>query len=96
MGTRVHLPPGCSGITCADGTRYSGKKGGFVEVADRHVKAIRNQQGTAAQILTATGAVNIGTKTGRWCKNCQPARLWQAWSLQCPRCGCKTMSDEEF
>jgi len=96
MGTRVQLPAGCSGITCADGTRYSGTKGGSVEVSDRHAKAIRNQQGTAAKMLTATGAVNLGTKKGRWCINCQPARIWQAWSDVCPRCGYETVPDNYF
>jgi hypothetical protein len=86
----VNLPPGCSGITCADGTRYSGKKGGFVEVEDRHAKAIKQQFGVAGKMLSATGAVSMGTKKGRWCKNCVPPRLWNVWNETCPRCGQET------
>jgi len=96
MGTRVQLPPGCSGIDTADGTRYSGQRGGFVEVSDRHAAAIKRQNGPAAKMLTATGAVNLGTKKGRWCTNCQPARVWQAWSDSCPRCGHETVPDNYF
>lgn len=85
MGTRVQLPPGCSGITCEDGTRYSGKKGGFVEVQDHHANAINKQLGFGSRLLSAKFMVNIGTKKSRWCGPC--GKLWQAWSHDCPRCG---------
>lgn len=90
MGTRVNLPPGCSGITCADGTRYSGKKGGFVEVEDRHATAIKSQIGITGNMLSANGAVSMGTKKGRWCLSCSPPRHWNHWNDECPRCGAET------
>lgn len=91
MGTRVQLPPGCSGVTAEDGTRYTAKKGGSVVLEDRHARAIQKGVGTASQILTADFSVSIGTKKGRFCSACK--RIWQAWSEICPRCGATTQPE---
>jgi hypothetical protein len=85
MSTRIELPPGCSGITCQDGTRYTGRKGGSVVVDDRHAAAIARSRHGGTGLITAARMTQLGTRTGRWCPAC--ARLWQAWSRTCPRCG---------
>lgn len=92
MSTRVQLPPGCSGITAEDGTKYRAPKGGSVVLEDQHASAIKKGIGTAGQILSADFTVTIGTKRGQWCLNCK--RLWQAWSLACPKCGDGTIPEE--
>jgi hypothetical protein len=95
MSKRVNLPPGCSGFTCSDGTKYSGKPGGHVNVAERHARDIAHnpQLGGNGGLVSLSTALTIGTKKGRWCMNC--GRLWQAWSYMCPRCGEETVPDSE-
>ena len=92
MGVRVTLPPGCSGLDCADGTRYTGRKGGTVEIEDRHAKALKHGEGITNTMLSAKGLTNIGTKRGQWCPGCN--RIWQAWSDLCPRCGRPTLAED--
>lgn len=84
MGERVELPPGCAGFRCADGTVYKAKPGSAVTLDDRHAKALRNSQHRSIGLVTPP-AFAIGTKNGRWCPECR--RLWQAWSVVCPKCG---------
>ena len=91
MATRVQLPAGCYGIEAADGTKYTAKPGGHVEVSDRHAKAIQKSQHQTIGMLNGRQGFYIGTKKGRWCKGCR--RLWQAWSIECPRCGGATDAD---
>jgi len=86
MGTKVNLPPGCSGFDCKDGTKYTAAKpGGTIEVSSRHAKAINSGQFGDTGLVRADGAVSFGTKKGRECSAC--ARVWNVWSKQCPRCG---------
>jgi hypothetical protein len=87
--TRVNLPPGCSGFDTQDGTRYTAKRpGGVVEVSEHHASAIETGQfGGNANLLTATGAVYVGTKKGRQCLNCPDKRVWNVWNATCPKCG---------
>lgn len=91
MGVKVKLPPGCSGIDAQDGTRYTGRKGGVVEVSDTHAAAIRRSQHQDIGMLSGTEAHFIGTKKGRWCEPCK--RLWNAWSTECPKCGVPTTEE---
>lgn len=91
MGVKVNLPPGCSGFNCADGTRYSGKPGGTVEVADRHAKAINTGAYGQQDFIAAKGALSFGTKNGRWCQTCN--RLWNAWNHVCSKCGNETVAE---
>lgn len=88
MGTRVTLPPGCSGFRCQDGTLYSAKKGTSVVVEDQHAVALARGQHVRSGLLSTSSPVTLGTKRGRWCNAC--SRLWQAWSAMCPRCGAET------
>jgi hypothetical protein len=95
MSVKVQLPPGCGGVTVDDGTRYNASKsGGVVEVSDKHGREIsRNNQynGNIAGILNPNPGLVVGTKRGQRCVNCR--RVWQAWSVTCPRCGLETVSD---
>jgi hypothetical protein len=89
MSVRVTLPPGCSGINCADGSRYSAPRaGGSVTLEDHHAAAIPKSrlQDMLAGSSTVTG---LGTKAGRWCA-CSPLRIWNAWNDHCPKCGGET------
>lgn len=89
---KITMPPGCEGFNMEDGTRYSGKPGGTVEVSDRHAKAVDRQIGGDGGLAYAGGYRGfVGTKTGRWCAPCR--RIWNAWSHTCPKCGEPTMED---
>jgi len=91
VGVRVNLPPGCEGFNMQDGTRYAGKAGGTVEVAERHATAVQKQIGGDAGLAFAGFRGFLGTKKGRWCAAC--CRMWNAWSHSCPRCGEDTVED---
>lgn len=87
----VNCPPGMRGLHMEDGTRYrADREGGRMLVDDRHVAAIDRMGGNGtAGLVTARFREFGGSKTpGRWCVACQPARLWNAWNLTCPRPGC--------
>jgi hypothetical protein len=88
MGVKVNLPPGCSGFDCKDGTKYYAKKGGTVEVSEDHAHAINTGQFGERGFITATNSLTFGTKKGKYCSPCH--RVWNAWSVECPRCGGQT------
>ena len=94
MSHQVNLPPGCRSLAFEDGTRYvAGRTGGRVTVADSHAAAIDRipGNGTAGLVHGNPGTfVTSARKNGRWCKACSPARLWNAWSLVCPKCNAPT------
>lgn len=93
MSKRVNLPPGCEGLNMQDGTRYTGKAGGTVTVADRHASAVtRLSTGGDAGLVDGRFKGFLGTKRGRWCGPCR--RTWNAWSVTCPRCEGPTTPDE--
>jgi hypothetical protein len=98
MGQRVQLPPGCAGFTCADGSRYSAEAGTSVVLEDHHARSLSKSQHSEIGLVKASEGFSLGTKRGRRCVSC--ARLWQAWSLECPRCGSPTSEEgpriEEF
>jgi hypothetical protein len=91
MSERVSLPPGCAGFTCADGTKYTAKKGTSVVIEDRHADALKKSQHSSIGLVTQQSH-RLATKAGRWCHACH--RLWQAWSEVCPRCGGVTEVEE--
>jgi hypothetical protein len=73
-----------------DGTTYNGRPGGRVTVDDVHGDAIaRTLGGDAGLIGSGRFGVFLGTRKGRVCEPCH--RVWQAWSMQCPRCGADTV-----
>ena len=95
MGVKVQLPPGCSGFDCADGTKYTAnRKGGTVEVSDRHASAINSGQYGQQDFISAKSALSFGTKNGRWCQRCN--RLWNAWNKTCSKCGDPTMTEADL
>jgi hypothetical protein len=91
----VNLPPGCRSLQMEDGKRYvASRAGGKVTVSDDHAAAIDRIPGNGtAGLVTGQFREYGGGKNGRWCVTCQPARLWQPWSLSCPRCGAATESE---
>jgi hypothetical protein len=88
VGNRVNLPPGCGGFTAADG-RYDARPGTHVTVSDEHAARLRKSAHTSVGMISVGGGIVIGTKKGRRCDPCG-GRVWQAWSLSCPRCGAPT------
>ena len=89
----VNLPPGCKSLQMQDGRKYvAGRAGGTVQVSDSHAKAIDGMSGNGTAGLVTAGFRVFGSspKAGRWCRTCQPARLWNAWNVSCPRCGAAT------
>ena len=91
---QVQLPPGCRSLQMEDGRRYvASRTGGHVTVSDSHAAAIDRMPGNGVAGLVTAKFREFGTgerKNGRWCTTCQPARLWNAWSTSCPRCGAAT------
>lgn len=86
---KVQLPPGCKGFDCKDGTKYTASRpGGSVTVEDRHANAINTGQFGQRDLISAKGAQTFGTKKGKYCLPCK--RLWNAWNVECPRCGAPT------
>lgn len=83
----VTLPPGCYGIEMGDGTKYDANRQGRVTVSDEHAPYIKSSQNGQLGIVSPRG-LTFGTKKGRRCAPC--ARLWNAWSTTCPRCGQET------
>lgn len=90
MSVKVQLPPGCYGFDCKDGTKYTGKPGGSVEVSDRHAKAINQGQYGDKGLVSAKGQMSFGTKRGQLCEPC--GRLWNAWNKTCPKCATETVT----
>lgn len=95
--TRVNLPPGCMGFKADDGTRYTARPGTHVDVDERHLPALRNQQYASAGLVDAGPEkqfVKDDRQRGRWCTTC--VRLWHAWAATCSRCGNETISETEM
>lgn len=90
---RMTVPPGCTGFEMQDGRRYDADRRGRVNVEDRHINAVRAQYGPLGLIETGE-PLNVGTKTTRWCRQCQPTRAWNGWNKVCPRCGADTIIEE--
>jgi hypothetical protein len=83
MPTRVTVPPGCRGLDSRDGTKYKATRSGTVTIDDdRHVSELKRSGGL---MLSSQETWSFGTKTGRWCASC--GRMWNAWSVTCPKCG---------
>jgi hypothetical protein len=89
--TRVQLPPNCYGIEGPSGQKYSAKPGGTIDVPQHVADRIKNSSAGASGILRGGELLALGTKRGRWCDAC--SRWWQAWSMQCPRCGEPTQAE---
>lgn len=90
---KVTAPPGCQGINLQDGTRYNADRNGTMRVADHHADAIQAGWYGKSGVMAGVERHTIGTRTGRWCRTCQPARLWNVWTTECPRCGATTMEE---
>jgi hypothetical protein len=93
--TRVNLPPGCLGFKADDGTRYVAKPGTFVEVEDRHMPALKNQQYASAGLVDAGPEKHFirSGPEGRWCASCPSNTIYHAWKTICPRCGAETLPE---
>jgi len=90
---KINLPAGCYGLTGPDGSKTRRvKPGTSVTVTDEQARVINHSSNASLGIISGTQAAVIGTKRGRWCPAC--ARLWQAWSVTCPRCGRDTEEEE--
>lgn len=90
----VTLPPGCTGLDMADGTRYTPPRGReHVQIDDAHAHDLRNSQHAANGVVVAGAQFAFGTRTGRTCGPCN--RVWNSWSTTCPRCGDITQPEQE-
>ncbi len=92
MSVRVKLPPGCSGVDSRDGTKYtSNRPGGTVTINDQHAAEMSRSKRTGSDngMLSLKESWSFGTRTGRWCGTCR--RLWNSWSIVCPKCGRDTV-----
>ena len=57
-----------------------------------HARAINQMSGNGdAGLLNGQFRVfGSSPRAGRWCRSCQPARLWNSWNDFCPRCNAAT------
>lgn len=96
--TRVNLPPGCAGFKAQDGTRYVAKPGTSVDVADRHMAALKNNDYAIAGLVDAGPEKHFVRQgpEGRWCPSCPNNTIWHHWKLQCPHCGEDTVPESEM
>ena len=96
--TKVLLPPGCMGFKADDGTRYTAKPGTFVDVADHHMAALKNQQYASAGLVDAGPEKMFVRKgpEGRWCPSCPNNTIWHHWKMECPKCGKETVPESEM
>lgn len=83
----VQLPPGCSSLRFEDGSRAkAARPGGRVFLNEAQANTVDRMDGNGtAGLVTGNTGTHVGTKRGRWCERCR--RLWNAWSLACPKCG---------
>jgi hypothetical protein len=96
---RVFLPPGCGGF--ADGDRkYLAERGpgSYVNIEDGspQLKKLQAQDYASAGLVDAGPEKFFSTRKddGRWCKPCK--RVWQRWSLTCPKCGRDTIPEADM
>jgi Zn finger protein HypA/HybF involved in hydrogenase expression len=96
--TRVNLPPGCMGFKAQDGTRYMAKPGTFVDVADHHMAALKNNDYAVAGLVDAGAEKHFikGGPQGRWCPWCPNNTIWHSWTKKCPACGMETVPESEM
>lgn len=90
MSVRVKLPPGCTGLDLADGTRYDADHRGSTIVSDNHARDIETGYYGLTGLIDARQPATLATSRTRWCRNCTPSRAWQAWTDTCHRCGAPT------
>lgn len=87
MSSRVPVPPGCEGLTSRSGKFFPANRTGTVTVPDRYIGELTNSQ---KGMLAIKKGEYIGTKGGRKC-SCSPLRVWNSWSVTCPKCGQDTV-----
>ena len=89
MSERFTMAPGCTGVTMEDGTRYTCKPGGSIEVErPDHVAAIRRSRNYTLGHM-GRGGVRVGFAGSPLPDNLCPAcghNMWP-WSRVCGRCG---------
>lgn len=86
------------GFKADDGTRYVAKPGTFVNVDDKHMPALKNQQYACAGLVDA-GAEKFFVKAGpegRWCPGCPSNTIHHSWTRTCPHCGSETILESEM
>jgi hypothetical protein len=84
--TTVRLPNGNTGLDFQDGATYTADRpGGTVDLEPRHARAIGKGWYGQSGTMRSGPQFAFGTKEGRWCHPC--GRLWNSWSVLCPRCG---------
>jgi Zn finger protein HypA/HybF involved in hydrogenase expression len=86
------------GFKAQDGTRYVAKPGTFVDVADHHMAALKNNNYAEAGLVDAGAEKHFIRKgpEGRWCKECSSNTIYHAWTVTCPKCGSDTISESEM
>jgi hypothetical protein len=89
------MPPGCTGLDMADGSRLNADRNGLVNVDDRHATVLNKSWYARTGVMTAREPHVFGTKGTARCTNCTPSRAWNAWTTQCPRCGAPTHLEEQ-
>jgi len=86
------------GFKASDGTRYVAKPGTFVDVADHHMPALKNQNYASAGLVDA-GPEKYFIKAGpegRWCPECPCNTIFHSWTKTCPKCGSDTIPESEM
>src|ERR1700722_9284490 len=96
---KINLPPGCNGFADGDKKYLSAKPSGSLYLDDvkdaNALRKLKNQDYASAGLVDAGPEkqfIKDPRKQGRWCKQCN--RLWQAWTLQCNKCGVDTILED--
>lgn len=93
MSETFTLPPGCRGFTTADGQTLRADSKGTITLEDHHAARLMRSK-HAAVGLVSRRSYQLGTREGRWCTACR--RLWQGWSMRCPKCNAATIAESEM
>lgn len=91
MSVRINLPPGCQGF---DPPAYRARAGTSVTVSDEYAAALKYQGAGSNGLISTEFQSSGGTRKGRWCMRHTPPRLWNVWSLLCPKCGAETSPEQ--
>lgn len=86
------------GFKADDGTRYVAKPGTFVDVADHHIGALKNQNYAQGGLVDAGPEKMFvrGGPQGTWCPECPCNTIYHSWTKECPQCGGTTVPESEM
>lgn len=74
----------------SDGSQFNSRTG-TVSIPDEYMPELATSTAVTSGILRTGQSFRLGTKVGKVCPQC--SRIWQAWTLVCPKCNVETESE---